>query len=125
MATTQTKSPQADPPVKALRTAKGKKPQYFSDPAIDKLLSIVISMAGELSVARERLDTVERLLEEKKILTTSEIDRYQPSEEVATVRARQRAQFIETLLRVVEAEFEEITGPDMPGSREEILKSLT
>jgi hypothetical protein len=44
---------------------------------------------------------------------------------VATVRARQRAQFIETLLRVVEAEFEEITGPDMPGSREEILKSLT
>jgi peptidoglycan hydrolase-like protein with peptidoglycan-binding domain len=125
MATTQTKSPQADPPVKALRTAKGKKPQYFSDPAIDKLLSIVISMAGELSVARERLDTVERLLEEKKILTTSEIDRYQPSEEVAAVRARQRAQFIETLLRVVEAEFEEITGPDMPGSREEILKSLT
>jgi hypothetical protein len=125
MATTQTKSPQADPPVKALRTAKGKKPQYFSDPAIDKLLSIVISMAGELSVARERLDTVERLLGEKKILTTSEIDRYQPSEEVAAVRARQRAQFIETLLRVVEAEFEEITGPDMPGSREEILKSLT
>ena len=125
MAKTQTKSPQADPPVKALRTAKGKKPQYFSDPAIDKLLSIVISMAGELSVARERLDTVERLLEEKKILTTSEIDLYQPSEEVAAVRTRQRAQFIETLLRVVEAEFEEITGPDMPGSREEILKSLT
>ena len=122
--TTQTKPTKVDPP-KALRTAKGKKPQYFSDPAIDKLLSIVISMAGELSVTRERLDTVERLLEEKKILTTSEIDRYQPSEEVAAVRARQRAQFIETLLRVVEAEFEEITGPDMPGSREEILKSLT
>ena len=124
MATTQTKPTQADPP-KALRTAKGKKPQYFSDPAIDKLLSIVISMAGELSVARERLDTVERLLEEKNILTASEIDLYQPSEEVDAVRAQQRAQFIETLLRVIEAEFEEITRPDMPGSREEILKSLT
>jgi hypothetical protein len=124
MATTQTKTVQTDPP-KALRTAKGKKPQYFSDPAIDKLLSIVISMAGELSVTRERLDTVERLLEEKKILTISEIDHYQPSEEVDAVRTQARAQFIETLLRVLEAEFEEITRPDMPGSREEILKSLT
>ena len=77
MATTPTKPAQNNPP-KALRTAKGKKPQYFSDPAIDKLLSIVISMAGELSVTRERLDTVKRLLAEKKILTISEIDHYQP-----------------------------------------------
>jgi hypothetical protein len=122
--TTQTKPTQVDSP-KALRTAKGKKPQYFSDPAIDKLLSIVISMAGELSVTRERLDTLERLLEEKNTLTTSEIDYYQPSEEVEATRTEARAQFIETLLRVVEAEFEEITRPDMPGSREEILKSLT
>lgn len=122
--TTATKPEQAAPP-KALRTAKGKKPQYFSDPAIDKLLSIVISLAGELSVTRERLDTVERLLEEKKILTISEIDHYQPSEEVDAARAEARAQFIETILRVVEADFEEITRPDMPGSREEILKSLT
>ena len=124
MATTPTQPAQDSPP-KALRTAKGKKPQYFSDPAIDKLLSIVISMAGELSVTRERLDTVERLLEEKKILTSSEIDHYQPPESVEAIRAGQRAQFIETLLRVIEAEFEEITRPDMPGSREEILKSLT
>ena len=64
--TTQTKPTKVDPP-KALRTAKAKKPQYFSDPAIDKLLSIVISMAGELSVTRERLDTVQRLLEDKKV----------------------------------------------------------
>ncbi len=124
MATTTTKPTKVDPP-KALRTAKGKKPQYFSDPAIDKLLSIVLSMAGELSVTRERLDTLERLLEEKNTLTTSEVDHYQPSEEVEAVRAQARAQFLDTLLRVVEAEFEEITRPDMPGSREEILKSLT
>jgi len=124
MATTQSKPAQDDPP-KTLRTAKGKKPQYFSDPATDKLLSIVISMAGELSVTRERLDTVERLLEEKKILHISEINHYQPSEEVDAIRAQHRAQFIETLLRVIEADFEEITRPDMPGSREEILKSLT
>ena len=122
--TTPTKPTQVDPP-KALRTAKGKKPQYFSDPAIDKLLSIVIAMAGELSVTRERLDTLERLLEEKNTLAASEIDHYQPSEEVDAARSEARAQFIETLLRTVEAEFEEITRPDMPGSREEILKSLT
>ncbi|MEE8349678.1 MAG: hypothetical protein V3R94_08920 [Acidobacteriota bacterium] len=124
MATTPTKPAQDNPP-KSLRTAKGKKPQYFSDPGIDKLLSIVISLAGEVSVSRERLDTIERLLADKEILTPSEIDQYQPSQEVESIRAQRRAQFIETLLRVMEAEFEEITRPDMPGSREKILESLT
>ena len=123
MATTQTKPTKDDSP-KALRTAKGKKPQYFSDPATDKLLSIVISLAGEVSVTRDRLDTVERLLEEKEILSISEINHYQPSEKVNAIRDQQRAQFLETILRVIEAEFEEITRSDMPGSREEIMKSL-
>ena len=40
------------------RTAKGKKPGYFADPATDKLLQMVITLAGELSVVRDRLDLV-------------------------------------------------------------------
>ena len=49
--------------IKLLRTAKGKRPQYFSDPAFDKLLAIVVSLISEVSVVRDRLDTVELLIE--------------------------------------------------------------
>ena len=45
------------------RKAKGRRPTYFDDPENDKLLAIVMALAGEVSVLRDRLDTVERLAE--------------------------------------------------------------
>ena len=45
------------------RVAKGKRPRYFADPAVDKLHAIVMSLVGELSATRDRLDALERLLE--------------------------------------------------------------
>jgi hypothetical protein len=50
------------------KTAKGKRPVYFEDPQVDKLLAMVIALTGEVSVLRERLDTLERLLETKDIV---------------------------------------------------------
>jgi hypothetical protein len=35
------------------RKAKGQRPAYFSDPAVDKLLSMTMALAGEVSVLRE------------------------------------------------------------------------
>ncbi|MCG8442744.1 MAG: hypothetical protein MI723_13160, partial [Caulobacterales bacterium] len=36
---------------------------FFDDPTIDALIATITTLTGELSVVRERLDTVERLLE--------------------------------------------------------------
>ncbi len=47
------------------KTAKGKRPVYFEDPQVDKLLAMVIALTGEVSVLRERIDNLERLLETK------------------------------------------------------------
>ena len=35
--------------------AKGARPKYFDDPAIDRLLSIVMALAGEVAVVKDRL----------------------------------------------------------------------
>jgi hypothetical protein len=40
------------------RTAKGRKPRYFADPATDKLLDMVVKLTAELSVTRDRLDAI-------------------------------------------------------------------
>jgi hypothetical protein len=58
--------------------AKGKRPQYFDDPATDRILSIVMAVAGEVAVLRERLDTVERLLEAKGSISRADIEAYVP-----------------------------------------------
>jgi len=49
-------APSSAPPVQVARIAKGKKPLYFSDPAIDKLLWMTLTIMEELSVTRDRLD---------------------------------------------------------------------
>jgi hypothetical protein len=97
-------------PVKLARTAKGKRPRYFADPATDKLLNMVVNLLGELSVTRDRLDTVERLLEARGVVPLAEIEAYRPPRETEAARDERRAQMIQRVLRPVEMELEE-TAP--------------
>ncbi len=106
------------------RVAKGKRPQYFSDPAIDKLLWMTVSLMEELSVTRDRLDTVERLLERKKTLRRSDVENFAPDAVVAAERDCRRAAFIERVMRVVQAELEEMSREDMPRSSEEVVAAV-
>jgi hypothetical protein len=109
---------------KIARTAKGKKPQYFSDPAIDKLLAMVLSLAGELSVTRERLDSLERLLEKSGQFRRMDIDHIKLDAEAQSERAKKRSQFLQRVLRTVQMELEGTVGDDMPSSMEDVLKHL-
>lgn len=70
--------------------AKGKRPEYFSDEMSENHFSITMSLIAELAVARERNDTLERLLISKGMLTQSEIENYLP--DAAASQARQQAQ---------------------------------
>jgi hypothetical protein len=97
------KSP-APPSARIARVAKGKKPQYFSDPAIDKLLSITVSLMEELAVTRDRLDAVERLLARKRIVKAGEIDRFEPNTRDTEERATRRAAYVSRVLRALHAE---------------------
>ena len=45
------------------RKAKGERPYFFDDPNVDKLVSMIMGLAGETSVLMDRVDTIERLLE--------------------------------------------------------------
>jgi predicted nucleic acid-binding Zn-ribbon protein len=87
-----------------MKKAKGKRPVYFDEPQIDKLLTVIVALTGEVSVLRERLDTVERLLATKGILSPAEIEAYQPDEQVAQAREQWRTEYIARVLRVLQEE---------------------
>lgn len=71
----------------------------FDDPAVDQLYAAYVALATELSVAFERLDTLERLLEERSGLNREAIRNYQPDESVSAERQQHRAELAERLLR--------------------------
>jgi len=91
------------------KKAKGKRPFYFDNPESDKLLAIVMALAGEVSVLRERLDTLERLVQAKRILSIEEIETYQPDEQVVQEREQWRADYIARVLRVIQEQVESFT----------------
>lgn len=111
-------------PVRIARVAKGKKPQYFSDPAIDKLLWMTLTLMEELSVTRDRLDAVETLLEQRRVLKGVEVDAYRPDASAAERRNRRRAEYVDRVLRAAQAELEELTGRDMPKSEAEVVAAV-
>ncbi len=110
----------APKPKPLARTAKGRKPQYFADPATDKLLSMVLALTQELSVARDRIDTLERLLDRAGVLNAQTVDDYLPTAEEAAVRSALRAGMLRRVFRAAEKEAQDLerngavaTAPDM------------
>ncbi|WP_226660788.1 hypothetical protein [Microbulbifer aggregans] len=96
-----------DPITMAGNKARGKRPMYFKDADIDRLMSILMAVAGELAVSRERIDTLERLLDARGLLEREAIDSYEPDSEAARERGLWHQDFIARILRVVQQEIEQ------------------
>jgi len=110
--------------VKLLRTAKGKRPQYFSDPAIDKLLAIVVSLISEVSVLRDRLDTVELLIEKEKLFSQNDIETFELSAEEHTARDERRGEYLDRVFRIIQSELDEMTGGRAMQPLDEIIEDF-
>lgn len=88
------------------RRAKGARPYFFDDPTSDKLLSIVMALAGEVSVLNDRLDTALRLLEERGTLSRADLEAHRPDAAARAERDAWREEFLGRILRVVHIELE-------------------
>ena len=91
-----------DPLVLANRRAKGKRPQFLDDPAVERVLSITMALAGELSVARERIDTLERLLVQRGVLGADAIQTFVPDAAALAARDAWGREYIARILRIVD-----------------------
>lgn len=116
------RSSEVDPIVAAGRKAKGKRPAYFDDPSEDRLLSIVMAIAGELAVTRERMDTIERLLDSKGAISRADIESFTPDREAEYARGLAHREFVARILRGVQQDMEAIAELDPP--LEEVASDL-
>jgi hypothetical protein len=98
--------PEVDPIALAGRKARGKRPAYFDDPATDRLLSILLAVAGELAVTRERLDTIERLLERAGHLDRAAVEQFRPDRDVGYERGLAHRAYVARILRGVQQDME-------------------
>jgi hypothetical protein len=71
--------------VRLPRIAKGRRPAFYEDPAIDQLFAIVTALTGEISVLFDRLDSIERLLTTARVLPVHAVESYVPDGSAAAV----------------------------------------
>ncbi|MEM9879150.1 MAG: hypothetical protein AAF862_07710, partial [Pseudomonadota bacterium] len=82
--------------------SRGKRPQYFDDPAVERMMSMLLVTVQELAVTRERLDTIERLLEQNDTLSKSDIESFTPTKDEAYERGLAHRELISRVTRAVE-----------------------
>jgi hypothetical protein len=112
----------------ALSTASakpaGKRP-YFMTPEVERVMAIAMSIAQELAVARTRIDTLERILERKGIMSRADIEAFQPTPEDATERGLWMQEYIARVLRIVQQEAEHLaTAPHTDLASEEVAAEV-
>jgi hypothetical protein len=83
---------------------KGKRPWFYESKEAERVLNIALALAQELSVTRERLDTLERLLQAKGLMSQAEIDSYVPNKAVATERGLSTQAYLARVLRIISQE---------------------
>lgn len=71
---------------------------FFDDPALDRALGMVMALAAELYVTRDRLRSLERVLEETGVLEAGRLDAYRPDEAERAALAEDRDAFVAHLM---------------------------
>ena len=110
--------------VELQKKAAGPRPQYFDDPAVEKLMSITMALAGEVAVLHDRLDTHERLAAAGVTPTPEAIDEYVPDDEVRQARDDWRETFLDVVLRVVHQEREALEREAAQGSYDDAVNTV-
>lgn len=82
------------------RFSKGKRPEFFREEGMDEAMSMILALASEFNAMRDRLDTIERIAEQKGIILADEIEGFVADEECQSSRAQRREEFLQSLYYV-------------------------
>ena len=104
--------PSSDDQLELQRKAKGKRPYYFSNPDVDKLLSMIMALTGELAIARDRIDTLERVAATKGLFSSEDIENFELNADALQARADRHRQLLREVNRIIVGELEDLEEAD-------------
>ncbi len=101
-----------DPLALAGAKAKGKRPYFLDSPDTERLLNILLVVVQELAVTRERMDTIERLLAQKGVMTAADIEAFEPAKAEADARGAWTQEYLARVFRILQQEKEALSADD-------------
>ncbi|HEY6331369.1 MAG TPA: hypothetical protein VI756_18735 [Blastocatellia bacterium] len=76
-------------------------PVFLGSETNDKMMRVVMALAREVYILQDRLAIVEKLLEEKEILSRQAIEGYKPDDSEQKLIQERRDRFIQQLLKPI------------------------
>ena len=104
--------------------SKGARPYFFNDKENEKVLNIAMAVATEVAVIRERIDTIERLLENRGLLNREDIDAFTPTEAQAQERQLWHARYAARILRIMQQEMDAVANPQNNMNMQQIADEI-
>lgn len=98
--------------IKLQQKARGARPNFSDDPSVDRLIAIVTALAGEVSVLHDQIDSVRRVLDQKGVITSEDLDAFVVDESVDAERDEWREMFLDNVFRIVHQEQEALAEGD-------------
>ena len=77
----------------------GEHPTYLSDPVLDATVRMVVELAAQVWVERERRITLEQLLEARGIVARADIETFKPTEAQAAALKAERSRLLEDVFK--------------------------
>ena len=82
------------------RSSKGQRPNFFDDPSIDQMMTFFFELMTEVAVLRERTDTIERLLDDKGVVSRADIEAYRADATAEAERTEWRNAYFQRVMRM-------------------------
>lgn len=99
---------------RAAAASSGPRPHFLENADCDRLLSMLLAVASQLSAVNERLDTLEKVLENRGLLSGSELADYQPDEAAQAARLEWDEAFVARMFRVLAYELDALKSGAQP-----------
>ena len=95
-----------------VRSARGKRPNFYETKGLDEVMSMVLVLAGEVSVLGDQIDLIQRVAKQKGIDLAEGMAAYQFSQEELEEREARRQEMLGRLFYLMKKEASEAEGEE-------------
>lgn len=95
-----------------IRDARGKRPQFYDTPGMDQVMSMIMVLAGDLCVVRDRLDAAERVAKAHGIDLAAGIESLKLDDEALEEREARRQDLLARMYSLMRKEANEAVAKE-------------
>ena len=107
-----------------IRDAKGKRPEFYPIAGLDHVMSMIMVLAEELSVLRDRLDSAERVAKAHGIDLSAGIEKLELDQEALEAREARRQDFLARLFYLARKDASEAAAAETEAGYKQAIEEI-